>query len=49
MIKSGGDPLVFVQRPISAGLLVMAVAVLAVILLPQVARKRDEVFPEEEA
>jgi TctA family transporter len=47
MIKSAGDPFVFFQRPISAALLVLAAAVLAVILLPQVARKRDEVFEEE--
>jgi putative tricarboxylic transport membrane protein len=49
MIKSRGDPLVFFERPISVALLVLSVAVLAIILLPQVSRKREEVFPEEEA
>ncbi len=47
MIKSQGDPIVFFTRPISAVLLVMALAVLAVIFLPQVRQKRDEVFVED--
>ncbi|WP_181708166.1 tripartite tricarboxylate transporter permease [Chthonobacter rhizosphaerae] len=47
MILGRGDPSVFVTRPISLVLLLLAVAVLAVVLLPQVRRKRDEVFVEE--
>ena len=47
MIKSGGDPLVFLHRPISATLLVMALLVLAVILLPQVSKTREAVFQED--
>uniref|UniRef100_UPI003100F9E0 tripartite tricarboxylate transporter permease n=1 Tax=Neorhizobium sp. EC2-8 TaxID=3129230 RepID=UPI003100F9E0 len=47
MLLSGGDPLVFVQRPISAVLLVVAVITLVVISLPAVSKKRNEVFVEE--
>jgi TctA family transporter len=48
MIISRGDPLVFVTRPISAGLLVAAIAVLVVTLLPNIRKKREEVFQEED-
>jgi putative tricarboxylic transport membrane protein len=49
MILSRGDPTTFLTRPISAALLAIALAVLVVVLLPSVRRKRDEVFVEEEA
>ncbi len=48
MILSRGDPMIFLERPISAVLLVLAVAVLVVAVLPTVRRKRDEVFVEED-
>jgi putative tricarboxylic transport membrane protein len=48
MIIARGDPLVFLQRPISAALLGLAVLALVVVLMPNVARKREEVFHEEE-
>jgi len=48
MILSRGDPMTFVTRPISGGLLLMALLVLVVVLLPAVRRKRDEVFVEED-
>ncbi len=48
MILSRGDPSTFVTRPISAGLLLLAVAVLVVVFLPSVRKKREEVFVEEE-
>ena len=48
MIIARGDPLVFLQRPISAVLLGLAVLALVIVLLPSVARKREEVFHEEE-
>jgi TctA family transporter len=48
MILSRGDPSTFVTRPISAGLLLLAVAVLVVVFLPSVRKKREEVFIEEE-
>jgi putative tricarboxylic transport membrane protein len=47
MLISGGDATVFVTRPVSTFLLVLAALVLAVILLPSVTRKRSEVFVEE--
>jgi len=36
-----------VTRPISAGLLLVALAVLVVVFLPSVKKKREEVFVEE--
>jgi len=48
MILSRGDPMTFVTRPTSGGLLLMALLVLVVVLLPAVRRKRDEVFVEED-
>ncbi len=47
MIIGRGDPMVFLNRPISLTLLVLTVAVLVIVLLPQVRRKREEVFVEE--
>src|SRR3712207_818414 len=48
MIISRGDPSVFVTRPISAGLLVVAVLFLVVALMPTIRKKREEVFQEED-
>jgi len=48
MIISKGDPTVFVTRPLSLALLVLAVGVLVVVLLPNVAKKRQQVFVEED-
>ncbi len=48
MIISRGDPMIFVTRPISATLLALAVAAVAIAVLPSVRRKREEVFVEEE-
>jgi TctA family transporter len=47
MILSHGNPMTFVTRPISAALLAIALAVLIVVFLPSVKRKRQEVFAEE--
>jgi putative tricarboxylic transport membrane protein len=47
MYLSRGDPMVFVERPISALLLAMAAALLVILVLPAVKRKREEVFREE--
>jgi putative tricarboxylic transport membrane protein len=41
-----GDPMVFVERPLSAGLLAAAVLLLVVVLLPAIRRKREDVFAE---
>jgi putative tricarboxylic transport membrane protein len=46
LVLSRGDPVIFVDRPISAGLLVAALAVVALIVLPQFRRTREEAFQE---
>jgi TctA family transporter len=46
MYISRGDPMVFLERPISAGLLVLAVVLLIVLVLPTIRAKREEVFQE---
>ncbi|MCU0884011.1 MAG: tripartite tricarboxylate transporter permease [Beijerinckiaceae bacterium] len=46
LIISRGSFMTFVERPISAGLLVVAVIVLVVALLPSIQKKRDVVFTE---
>jgi TctA family transporter len=48
MILSRGDPTTFVTRPISATLLLIALAVLVVVFLPSVKKKREQVFVEED-
>jgi putative tricarboxylic transport membrane protein len=48
MIISRGDPAIFVTHPISAALLALGAVVLVVVLLPGVAKKREEVFHEED-
>jgi len=47
MLLSAGDLFVFVQRPISAVLLLIALATLVAVCLPAVSRKRTEVFVED--
>jgi TctA family transporter len=42
MLLSGGDPLVFLQRPISAVLLGVAAILLIVLIFPTIRRKREE-------
>ena len=46
LLLSRGDPWVFLQRPISAGLLIAAALLIVVIGLPNVKRKREEAFQE---
>jgi putative tricarboxylic transport membrane protein len=48
MLLSGGDAMVFLERPISAGLLITSAAVLAVIFMPTIRKRRKEVFVEDE-
>jgi TctA family transporter len=48
MLIAGGDWTVFFTRPISATLLAIAAFVLVIITLPMIAKKRDEVFVEED-
>ena len=46
LIISRGSFMTFFERPISAGLLAVAVIVLVIALLPSMSKKRDEVFTE---
>jgi putative tricarboxylic transport membrane protein len=46
MYLSRGDALIFLQRPISAFLLVLALGLLVILVLPAVQAKREEVFRE---
>jgi putative tricarboxylic transport membrane protein len=46
LIISRGSFMTFIERPISAGLLLVAVAILVIALLPSMSKKRDEVFTE---
>ncbi len=43
---SGGDPMIFVNRPISLGLLVAASILLVLVALPAIRSKREEAFQE---
>jgi TctA family transporter len=43
---ASGDPMIFVQRPISLGLLIAAALLLLVVALPAIRGKREEVFQE---
>jgi len=43
---SGGDPMIFVNRPISLGLLIAAAVLLLMVALPAIRRKREEAFQE---
>jgi putative tricarboxylic transport membrane protein len=46
LIISRGDLMTFLDRPISAGLLAVAVILLVIALLPTIRKSRDEVFVE---
>jgi len=46
MLLSRGDPLVFLERPISAALLTMAALAILFVCLPEIRRKRDEALQE---
>jgi TctA family transporter len=46
LLMSSGDFSVFVTRPLSATLLVVAAVALVVVLLPSISRKREETFKE---
>ncbi|MBA3324690.1 MAG: tripartite tricarboxylate transporter permease [Rhodobacteraceae bacterium] len=48
MIISRGDPMIFLERPISATLLGLAALAVLIAVLPAVRKKRDEVFVEED-
>jgi putative tricarboxylic transport membrane protein len=46
MLIGRGDPMVFLSRPISATLLVVAAILLLISVMPAMRKKRDEVFVE---
>ena len=46
LLISRGDPMVFLNRPISLTLLLIALALLLVVVMPSVKRRRTEVFQE---
>jgi putative tricarboxylic transport membrane protein len=48
LIISRGDPSIFINRPISAVLLVMAVAAVLIAVLPAIRKRREVVFREED-
>lgn len=48
MVLSRGDAMVFIERPISAVMLGLAVLALVVVFSPAIRRKREEAFHEEE-
>lgn len=47
LILSKSDPLVFIQRPISAVMLALAVLALIAVLSPNLKKKREEAFKED--
>ncbi|WP_128931564.1 tripartite tricarboxylate transporter permease [Bradyrhizobium zhanjiangense] len=47
LLLSKGDPLVLLTRPISAGMLALALILLALVLLPSFSVTREEAFQEE--
>jgi hypothetical protein len=47
LIISQGDPTVFLTRPVSLTLLILAVIAFAIAVLPTVRRRREAVFEEE--
>jgi len=46
LLITNGDPSIFVTRPISAGLLLVAAGLIVLAMLPSMSRKREEVFVE---
>jgi putative tricarboxylic transport membrane protein len=43
---ASGDPMIFIQRPISLGLLIATVLLLLIVALPAIRSKREEAFQE---
>ncbi|MFO1143013.1 MAG: tripartite tricarboxylate transporter permease [Amaricoccus sp.] len=48
MLLSRGDAMVFLTQPLSAGLLAAAAILVVIVSLPNIHKKRDQVFSEEE-
>jgi putative tricarboxylic transport membrane protein len=43
---SSGDPMIFINRPISLGLLIAAAVLLVIVALPAIRSRREEAFQE---
>jgi TctA family transporter len=43
---ASGDPMIFLERPISLGLLIAAAFLLLIVALPAIRSKREEAFQE---
>lgn len=46
LVFSRGDPMIFIERPISATLLVMTILLIVLAVVPQIRKTRDEAFQE---
>jgi TctA family transporter len=46
MLLSRGDPMVFLERPLSLVFLILAVLLLLIVIAPNVRKKREEAFQE---
>ena len=46
LVFSRGDPMIFIDRPISAALLAMSIVVIILVVVPQIRRTRDVAFQE---
>jgi len=46
LVFSRGDPMIFIERPISATLLAMTIVVIALVVVPQIRRTREVAFQE---
>ena len=47
MLLSRGDPMTFLTRPLSLVMLLMALAMIVIISLPAISKKREETFVED--
>jgi len=48
LLLSLGDPIIFFTRPLSAILLAMAAALMVIVALPAISKKREKVFVDED-
>ncbi|MBC8024197.1 MAG: tripartite tricarboxylate transporter permease, partial [Burkholderiales bacterium] len=46
LLLSRGDPMVFVQRPISLTLLIISLILIVIVAMPAISKKREEAFQE---
>jgi TctA family transporter len=46
LLLSRGDPMVFITRPISLTLLIVSAALIIIVAMPAISKKRDEAFQE---